>query len=199
MNDRGMPSMAIKSDTLPTAYSIYTSDFHSESSANNTGSILHYTVLLGVLSAAATALQVIEAPLPRLLPWLKPGLSNALILFGLIRVSALFGCGLIVIRTLLSGIVLGTLLSPPNLLSFIGGISSTCFMVIALKISRRRLGIGGISIIGALVKNAAQLLAVGFFLPGGVPIWVHIAFMIWISIPSGLIVAKITHELLRRT
>ncbi|HNW35492.1 MAG TPA: hypothetical protein PKM25_11205, partial [Candidatus Ozemobacteraceae bacterium] len=48
---------------------------------------LQRVVLLGVLTAAASAVQIAEAPIPRLLPWLKPGLANALVLFSLIRLS----------------------------------------------------------------------------------------------------------------
>ncbi len=156
-------------------------------------------VLMGILAATATALQVLEAPLPRFLPWLKPGLSNALVLFGMIRFSASFGLGIVLLRTFLSGLFLGILFSPPCLLSLAGGLASVAVMGAALKLPGKPFGLGGISVLGALANNSAQLGTVGFFVAGSFPLWFHAVMMLWISLPSGIIVARITMELVRRT
>ena len=42
------------------------------------------------------------------------------------------------------------------------------------------------------------LSAIGALFGDSVPIWFHLVLMIWIAIPSGIIVAKMTNELLGR-
>ncbi|MBF0500455.1 MAG: Gx transporter family protein [Candidatus Riflebacteria bacterium] len=175
-------------------------DADSISVSAYTGSPLAFWTLLAMLGAAASAIQVIESPLPRLLPWIKPGLSNALILYGMIRISIPFGMGVVFIRTLLSGMALGILFSPVHLLSLAGGVASTIVMAIALRFARSAtLGLSGISVAGAIANNLAQLSTVGLLFAGHFPLWLNLSLMIWVAVPAGLIVARITDELLRRT
>ncbi|HNV70415.1 MAG TPA: Gx transporter family protein [Candidatus Ozemobacteraceae bacterium] len=155
--------------------------------------------LLAVLSAAAAALQVIESPLPRLLPWLKPGLANSLTLYALVRWTPGFCVALVVLRTLIAGLALGMLLSPANLLSLAGGLAGALAMWAGLLCGRDRLSLYGISIIGAAANNLAQLLTVQWMFASGFPLWFHLSVMLWVSIPSGMIVGHISRELLRRT
>ena len=154
--------------------------------------------LLGILAATATAIQILESPLPRILPWLKPGLSNSLILFGIIRVSPWFGVQLAILRSLLTGVFLGTLFSPTNLLSFAGGVSAALVMGGTHRFLSRFFSVYGISILGALVNNVAQLFTISGLFGTSVPLWFHLIIMVWIAIPSGIIVAKMTNELLGR-
>jgi heptaprenyl diphosphate synthase len=161
---------------------------------------LREMTFLGILAAGATAIQIIESPLPRLLPWLKPGLSNALVLYGIVRFSPWFGFKLVLLRTLLTGFFLGILFSPPNLLSLIGGCCAAAIMGIAHTWLAGWLSLYGISILGALANNWSQIFSLGFILGEiSIPVWFQLLIMIWISVPSGWIVGKITLELLRRT
>ena len=167
--------------------------------AQQGGGGLRSWTLLAVLSASAAALQIIESPLPRLLPWLKPGLANCLTLYALVRCSAGFGFGIVGFRTVLSGMALGILFSPANLLSFAGGLAGAVVMWVALKLGSGRLSVYGISILGALANNLAQLLTVQWMFASGFPLWFHLSVMLWVSIPSGIMVGHISRELLRRT
>lgn len=155
--------------------------------------------LLGVLSAVAAALQVIEAPLPRLLPWVKPGLANAIVLFAIVRLSPAFAVGLVLIRSLLSGLALGMLFSPAHLLGVAGGLAAAAVMTLAVGAGRGQLGLAGISVLGAVAHNLAQLGTIGLWAGHGFPLWFHLTIMVWLSIPSGLLVAALTFELFRRT
>ncbi len=153
---------------------------------------------IAILASAATALQIIESPLPRFLPWLKPGLANALTLYALLRFSTLAGVGVALIRTFIAGTVLGTLFSPVYLISLAGALTSALTMSIIKKLLPES-GLSTISVSGALASNWAQLMAVQLMFAGGISVWFHLAVMIWVGIPSGLIVARLTAELLRRT
>lgn len=154
--------------------------------------------MLAVLAAAASAIQIIESPLPRLLPWLKPGLSNALVLFSMERFSVGFGVALVLVRTVLTGIALGILFSPAHLLSLAGGMSAVAVMFALLRQPFVFFGLAGVSVAGALANNLAQLGTVEALFRTDLPMWFPLVLMIWVAIPSGLIVARLTHELLRR-
>ncbi|MFZ5949549.1 MAG: Gx transporter family protein [Candidatus Rifleibacteriota bacterium] len=154
--------------------------------------------MVAILAASAAALQIIESPLPRLLPWLKPGLANAMTLFALLRISVSAGFGVAMVRTFLAGIVMGSLFSPVYLISLAGALSSAVCMSIIRKLAPES-GLATLSIAGALASNWAQLMTVQLMFAQEMAIWFHLAIMIWIAIPSGLIVAGVTAELLRRT
>lgn len=153
---------------------------------------------LAILASAATALQIVESPLPRLLPWLKPGLANAMTLFAILRLSTGAGIGVAMVRTFLAGTVMGTLFSPLYLISLAGALTSAITMSI-VKWLLPESGLSTLSVSGALASNGAQLLAVQLMFAGNISIWFHLAVMIWVAVPSGLIVARVTAELLRRT
>lgn len=154
--------------------------------------------LTAVLVASAAALQVIESPLPRFLPWLKPGLANVMTLYALLRLSASAAMSVAVLRTAVAALFLGSLLSPLHLMSFAGA-TSAAFSMIMLRWLFPAAGLATLSVFGALVNNFAQLAVVEFMFASNMSIWLHLALMIWVALPSGLIVARVTQELLRRT
>ncbi|MDN5279690.1 MAG: hypothetical protein PWR01_3655 [Clostridiales bacterium] len=153
---------------------------------------------MAILASAAAALQIIESPLPRLLPWLKPGLANAMALFAILRISISAGLGVSVIRTFIAGAFLGTLFSPVHIISLAGALTSTLSMSIVRRLLPEA-GLATLSVTGALASNWAQLIVVELMFAGSMSYWFHLAVMIWVAIPSGLIVARVTSELLRRT
>ncbi len=169
-------------------------NFYSDSKKSK----LEKLVTTAILLAAASAIQIVESPLPRILPWLKPGLANSLVLYAMLRVNPASGFFIAFLRSFLSGIFLGTLFSPVHLIAFSGSFFSSIIMYLLVRFLPGA-GISSISISGALASNFAQLMAVQFLFAGNLSFWFHISIMIWISIPSGIIVAKVTQELLRRT
>lgn len=156
-----------------------------------------YTTL-AMLVASAAALQIIESPLPRFLPWLKPGLANALSLYALVKLSATGGVIVAIFRTFLASLLLGTLFSPVFIMSFVGALSSALLMGLLYK-AFSKVTNEILSISGALINNLSQLAVIQIMFAENINFMFHIAIMIWVSIPSGYIVAKIVNELLRRT
>ncbi|HNX77935.1 MAG TPA: Gx transporter family protein [Candidatus Rifleibacterium sp.] len=154
--------------------------------------------LIAMLAAAAAALQIIESPLPRFLPWLKPGLANAMTLFAIVRVSPRAGLLVALVRTAIAAMFLGSFLSPVHLISLAGATAAALLMA-GLYYLRPASGLAILSIAGALASNSAQLAAVQILFAGSLPLWFHLVAIVPVAIPSGLIVAKVTQELLRRT
>ncbi|GAB4276741.1 MAG: hypothetical protein Kow0029_18990 [Candidatus Rifleibacteriota bacterium] len=153
---------------------------------------------IAILASTAAALQILESPLPRILPWLKPGLANALTLYAIIRLSPLSGLLVAFVRTFIAALFLGTVFSPIHIISLAGALNSGLCMSILRKLIPDT-GLSTLSIVGALASNSAQLLAVKYLFAGELSLWFHLAVMIWVAIPAGLIVSKVTSELLRRT
>ncbi len=154
--------------------------------------------LLAMLIAAAAALQIIESPLPRLLPWLKPGLANAMSLFAIIRISKRAGILVAVLRTAVAAVFLGSFLSPLHLISTTGAFVAALLMAVIYRFIPGA-GLGIVSVAGAVASNSAQLFAVQMLFAGSMPFWLHLAAIVPVAVPAGLIVARVTQELLRRT
>lgn len=146
---------------------------------------------LALLAAYATALNMLEAPLPRILPWAKPGLANAatlltLLLFGL-REALLVVC----VRLLLAGLLLGHLFTPGWLLGTSGALAAPWIMAFLLRLSPP-LGLVSVSGVGAALSNATQLVVASRLLVDHVSLLSALPLLVGTAIPSGLVVGALT-------
>lgn len=112
---------------------------------------------VGMLLALAVVIHTVEAMLPLTVLWFRFGFAN---IMGLATLY-LFGFKYALIVTL-GRIFLGSLLtgmfgSPAFLLSLSGGLSAILVMGLAKAISRERFSEIGVSILGAVTHNVAQL------------------------------------------
>jgi heptaprenyl diphosphate synthase len=155
---------------------------------------------LALLAAYGTALNLLEAPLPRILPWAKPGLANSaalltLLLFG-IREAMLVTC----VRLLLAGLLLGHLLTPGWLLGASGALVAPLVMAVALSLAPP-LGLISVSGLGAAAANAIQLLVASRILVDHGSLLAALPLLVGTALPSGIMVGFLTFkaaELLRR-
>ena len=118
---------------------------------------------VAILSAYALALHGIESLLPTPIPWLKPGLANIITLVALILYGFRAALLVTLIRVVLASIFIGTFLGPAFVLSAGGGIASIIAMALSMKLFKNLFGTVGISLIGALFHNIAQL-SLAYFL-----------------------------------
>ncbi len=164
---------------------------------NNKTKIRQIT-LVAILVSCAAALQMLESPLPRILPWLKIGLANVITLYAIIRINKSTGIFIAALRTCLAAFIFGSFLSPIHIISFSGAVMAAIIMSIIFHYLPKT-SICIISIFGSITSNISQLLAVQLIFASNLTFWLHISMIIWVGIPAGLIVGKITYELLRRT
>jgi len=118
---------------------------------------------IAILSAYALALHGFESLLPTPIPWLKPGLANIITLVALILYGFRTALFVTLIRVVLASILIGTFLGPAFILSAGGGIASVLAMGLSIKLFKNLFGTVGISLIGALFHNIAQL-SLAYFL-----------------------------------
>ena len=118
---------------------------------------------IAILSAYALALHGFESLLPTPIPWLKLGLANIITLVALILYGFRTALFVTLIRVVLASILIGTFLGPAFILSAGGGIASVLAMGLSIKLFKNLFGTVGISLIGALFHNIAQL-SLAYFL-----------------------------------
>jgi heptaprenyl diphosphate synthase len=124
---------------------------------------VYYAAFLATL---AIFMAIAESIIPRPLPWLRLGLANAVTLyaFGVLRPKEVL---LVVLcRTVASSLLLGTFLSVSFVLSLTGALTSFAVMLLMYRGLRRWVSLVGISIVGAVTSNAAQLFVVNALFVG---------------------------------
>lgn len=120
---------------------------------------------IAILSAYAIALHGFENLLPSPIPWLKLGLANIITLVALSLYGFRTALMVTLIRVVLASIFIGTFLGPAFILSTGGGIASVIAMGLTIRFCNKIFGTVGVSLVGALFHNIAQLsLAYYFFI-----------------------------------
>jgi heptaprenyl diphosphate synthase len=117
---------------------------------------------IALLSAYALALHGFESLLPTPIPWLRLGLANIITLTTLLLYGIRAAIMVTLIRVILSSLFTGTFLGPAFILSLGGGITSTLAMGFVLSIVPGLFSTIGLSLIGALFHNIAQLFLAYF-------------------------------------
>ena len=118
---------------------------------------------VALLSAYAIALHGFESLLPTPIPWLKPGLANIITLVAISLYGFRTALMVTLIRVVLTSLFIGTFLGPAFILSAGGGIASAAAMGLTIRLGRNIFGTVGVSLIGALFHNAAQLFLAYYF------------------------------------
>ena len=152
---------------------------------------------ISLMVSLGIILQIIEAPLPRPLPWAKLGLANVITLTSLLLFSLREAVFISLIRILIVSILLGTIFNPGFFLSLSGGLMSTFIMGLVLIVIPKQFSLIGVSLIGALVHNLTQLTVayVLFYKQLKISIdnilYILPLMLIW-ALPTGFIVGYLT-------
>ena len=124
-----------------------------------------YVYLISLLSALAIVLQIVESMIfPPQVIWFRIGLANCISIIAIYLVGIRGAIYVVITRTVLASIFLGTFLSPPFVISFSSGIVSVLFMGMTKSVFKTFFSPIGISIIGAISHNLTQILIVVFML-----------------------------------
>jgi heptaprenyl diphosphate synthase len=117
---------------------------------------------IALLAAYALGLHSLESLLPSPVPWMKPGIANIITLITLLLYGMRPAILVTLIRVILASLFTGTFLGPAFMLSLSGGIASTAAMGLLLSAAPGLFSAVGLSIIGALAHNIAQLILAYF-------------------------------------
>ncbi|MDO9287787.1 MAG: Gx transporter family protein [Thermodesulfovibrionales bacterium] len=153
---------------------------------------------IALLSAYAIAIHSFESMLPTPIPWLRLGVANIITLATLVLYGFRAAMMVTLIRVILSSIFIGTFLGPGFIMSLGGGVTSTFAMGIAFSIFPRLFGPVGLSLIGALFHNIAQLfLAYILFVQKIEPILIVSPILILLGTITGIVNGVIAGMLIK--
>ena len=155
--------------------------------------------LCAMLTAAALVLSLVESALPLQaavpLPGVKLGLANVVTLFALYRLGAGRTLAVVLCRVallfLLSGSVTAFFMSLCGALAALGG------MLLARRLCPNGLSVAGVSVVGAALHGAGQILCAAV-LTGGAGVVYYLPALLVSAVPTGVLTAVIAGGLLRK-
>lgn len=140
-----------------------------------------------------------ENIIPKPFPWMKLGIANIATLIALEKFGKKMALETVLLRVLIQGVMLGTLLSPGFIISLLSGIISTSSMILLYKF-RENLSLMAISLVSGFLHNLVQLIVVYFLMFRNVninnkAILIFILIFLGIGAISGLIIGLITERI----
>ncbi len=154
--------------------------------------------ILAFCIACSLFLSSIEYLFPRPVPFFRFGLSNIVILLILrnFKVSDIFF--VLILRVFATGILHGTIASYVFLFSLSGAISAVCMQWIVITLLKQRVGLLGISIIGAATSNTVQVIFSVLFIFGTSSIIIA-PYLLLLGCISGIVVGLIAEYYYRNS
>ncbi|NLW53038.1 MAG: Gx transporter family protein [Tissierellia bacterium] len=154
---------------------------------------LRQLVFTSLLVSIALAVSLIEQmiPMPFAIPGAKLGLSNMIILVAMILFGFKRGFQVAILKSVLLMLVTG--FGPSFLYSFAGAIFSTCLMGLALRFTTKYFSTIGISIIGAVAHNFAQISVASVML-SSVMVYTYFPVLTMIGMLTGYFVGIGAHN-----
>ena len=153
---------------------------------------------LALLAATALFLASIEYVIPKPVPFLKLGLANLSVLVALTVMRTREILALVGLKVVGQGIVQGTLFSYIVLFSAVGSLASVAVMIALHRGLGRNLSLVGVSIMGALASNLAQIAAARLIIFGESAWLIAPAFLITGTV-SALLLGLFAERFVRRS
>lgn len=143
-------------------------------------------VILGLFVAVAGVLHVVEAwiPLPLPVPGAKLGLANIVSLFVIVAYGWREALAVAVLRVFLGTLLGGVFLGPAFAMSMSGAIFSLFIMEYSYR-NWRRFSLVGISVIGSVCHNLAQITVAAFLVSNSGIFW-YLPYLVMFALPTGI-------------
>ena len=143
---------------------------------------------IAILSAYALALHGFESLIPMPIPWIRVGLANIITVVAFILFGFRAAMMVTLVRVFIASLFTGSFLGPGFILSLGGGVSGILAMGVILSLLPGLFGPVGLSLIGALFHNLAQLfLAYILFIQKIEPVLIITPVLILIGTVTGLV------------
>lgn len=156
----------------------------------------HKIALMGVLTAGAIIIAIIESFIPSIgIPGIKLGLANIVILVILYEIGVVEAIVVDLSRVFIVGLLRGTLISMGFLMSLTGAVMSLGIMIL-LHLVLKKFSIVGVSVIGSVFHVAGQILIAMAFL-GTVYIVYYFPFILLSAIITGVLVGIVAQLIIR--
>ena len=153
-------------------------------------------VRLSMLISLSVVISIIESYIPifnNIIPGLRLGLSNIIILFVLYKYNFKDSLYVSIVRVILVGLLRTGLFSVSFFFSLSGAIFSIVSMYLVKKIDK--FSVVGISIVGSVMHSIGQILIAILFLKN-MNIIYYLPYLLVFSIPTGVVTGLISKRLL---
>ena len=157
---------------------------------------LKKTIRLSMLISLSVVISIIESYIPifnNIVPGLRLGLSNIIILFVLYKYSFKDSMYVSIVRVLLVGLLRTGLFSVSFFFSMSGAILSIICMYFTKKL--KLLSVVGVSIIGSVSHSIGQILTAILIINNDNIIY-YLPYLLIFSIPTGIITGLTTKKVL---
>lgn len=152
---------------------------------------------VGLLLALAVVIHSAEAMLPVTVLWFKFGFANIIGLTTLYLFGFRYALFVTLGRVFLGSLITGLFGSPAFVFSLAGGIASIVAMGLVKKLGRSAFSLIGISIIGAITHNAAQLFVAYALIIRNEAVFFLIPFMLIAALGTGFLNGLAARYLIR--
>ena len=156
----------------------------------------HKIALLGVLTAAAIVISIIESFIPSIgISGVKLGLANIVILIVLYELGIIDAIVVNLLRVFLVGSLRGTLFSMGFVMSLTGAVFSLTIMII-LYLVVRKFSVVGVSVIGSVFHVTGQILIAMLYLSSAY-IVLYLPAIAISAIITGIFVGIVAHLVIK--
>jgi len=128
---------------------------------------------------------MIPLPTDLVMPGFKLGLANIVSLYVIMNFGIKDAVIVSMLRTILGSVLSGTFWTVTFFFSFSGGVVSAIVMGLVYKYGGKLFSLLGVSLLGALTHNLAQLLVAAFVIQT-ISILGYLPMMMFFALPTGL-------------
>lgn len=156
-------------------------------------------IILALLVAMASVLHIVESwlPLPVPVPGVKLGLANIISLFVIVAYGWRDAVAVAVLRVLIGSLFGGTFFGPAFAMSLSGALFSLLAMAYAKRHWHPFFSLIGISVIGAVVHNLAQMSVAAWIVSSAGLLW-YVPYLLLFALPTGVATGITTVYLLAK-
>ena len=151
---------------------------------------------LGFLTAAGTALFVLESLIPLPLPFLKVGLANVSTLLALLLGGPADALSVVFLRVLAGSLITGSFLGPAFILAMTAGLAAAAAMALVRAGAGRLFGPVGLSLAGSTAHVSTQLALVMLLYVRNAAVAHVFPVLLLTALAGGMIVGLVTVRLL---
>ena len=156
----------------------------------------HKLVLIGVLTASAIVIAILESFIPSIgIPGIKLGLANIVILLTIYELGVMEAAFINILRVLIVAVVRGTLLSMGFFMSLTGAFLSFAIMVL-FALTIKKFSVIGVSVIGAIFHVVGQIIVAMIYLDSAYILF-YLPIIALSAIITGILVGIVTQAIIR--
>ncbi|RQD70628.1 MAG: Gx transporter family protein [Tindallia sp. MSAO_Bac2] len=156
-------------------------------------------VYYGILTSLGIALHIVEGMIPNpfvgMVPGAKIGLANIIALITLTIFGFRFALSVNLMRVVIAGLLTGAVTS--MLYGLAGAFFSTLFMWVTIRYFGNFFSLVGVSVLGALAHNVAQLTVASMIIQNP-RIFVYLPVMMFASIFTGIFIGMTAYFVLKK-